>query len=259
MKIHIVEDYREMSTRAAGIVASQVILKNNSVLGLATGSTPEGMYRELVKLNQERTVDFSGVITFNLDEYIGLPPGHPQSYHHYMHHHFFNHINVAPQNIHIPQGQAGNMAETCLEYDQKIADAGGIDLQVLGIGANGHIGFNEPHTYLKMQTHLIDLTEETVEANSRFFDTAEEVPRQAVTMGMGSIMQARRILLLASGKNKAPAIKETVSGKITTAVPASFLQLHREVILILDKEAASLMMELDQRFHIPGLWHRDVS
>ena len=242
MKIHIVEDYQQLSARAAGIVASQVILNNSSVLGLPTGSTPAGMYRELIKLNGEGTVDFKEVITFNLDEYIGLSPGHPQSYHYYMHHHFFNHVNIAPQNIHIPQGQAKNMAETCLEYDQKIADAGGIDLQVLGIGANGHIGFNEPHQYLKMQTHVIDLTPETVEANSRFFDTAEAVPRQAVTMGMGSIMQAQRILLIASGKNKAAAIKETVSGKITTAVPASFLQLHREVILILDKEAAASLM-----------------
>ncbi len=259
MKIHIVDDYEQLSARAAGVVASQVILKNNSVLGLATGSTPEGMYRELVKMNREKVVDFSGVVTFNLDEYMGLPPGHPKSYHYYMHHHLFNHINADPQNIHIPSGQAKDMAKACLEYDQKIAAAGGIDLQVLGIGPNGHIGFNEPHPYLKMQTHTIDLTPETVAANSRFFDTGEEVPRQAVTMGMGSIMQARRILLLASGKNKAPAIKETVSGKISTAVPASFLQLHREVILILDKEAASLLMELDPGFHIPGLWHRDVS
>lgn len=257
MKINIVEDYQQLSARAASIVASQVILKNNSVLGLATGSTPVGMYRQLVQMNREGIVDFSGVVTFNLDEYLGLSPGHPQSYHYYMHCHFFNHVNVSSQNIHIPLGQGKNVVESCLEYDQKINDAGGIDLQVLGIGTNGHIGFNEPQPYLKMQTHSIDLAEETVKANSRFFATLEEVPRQAVTMGMGSIMQAQRILLLASGINKAPAIKEMVSGKITTDLPASFLQLHREVILILDKEAAALLSKHEQTFYIPSPWHRD--
>ncbi|MDO9534825.1 MAG: glucosamine-6-phosphate deaminase [Bacillota bacterium] len=241
MKIYIVEDYQQLSAKAASIVASQVILKNNAVLGLATGSTPEGMYSQLAQMNREGKVDFSEVVTFNLDEYLGLSPDHPQSYHYFMHHHFFNHVNVSPRNIHIPLGQAKNIAEFCLEYEQKITEAGGIDLQVLGIGANGHIGFNEPHTYLKLQTHAIDLTEETIEANSRFFFSPEEVPRQAVTMGMGSIMKAQRILLLASGKNKAPVIKETVSGKITTELPASFLQLHRDCTLILDKEAAALL------------------
>ena len=241
MKIHIVDDYQKMSVKAASIVASQVILKNNSVLGLATGSTPEGMYSQLTKMNREGTVDFSEVVTFNLDEYLGLSPEHPQSYHYFMHHHLFNHVNVSPKNIHIPLGQAEDIAEFCLEYDRKIMDAGGLDLQVLGIGANGHIGFNEPHTYLNLQTHCIDLTEETIEANSRFFSTQEEVPRQAVTMGMGSIMKSQRILLLASGKKKAQVIKETVSGKITTEIPASFLQLHRDVIFILDKEAAVLL------------------
>lgn len=241
MKIHIVEDYEQLSLKAAAIVASQVILKNNAVLGLATGSTPEGMYRQLVQLNREGIVDFSEVVTFNLDEYLGLSPDHPQSYYHFMHHHLFNHVNIAAQNIHIPSGQPENLEQFCLAYDQKIADAGGIDLQVLGIGGNGHIGFNEPDRYLKMQTNIVDLTEETIEANSRFFDTPGEVPRQAVTMGMGSIMSAQRILLLASGKSKAAVIKETFSGKITTGIPASFLQLHREVIMILDKEAASLL------------------
>ncbi|MDO9574239.1 MAG: glucosamine-6-phosphate deaminase [Candidatus Contubernalis sp.] len=241
MQIHIVEDYQQLSAKAASIVASQVILKSNSVLGLATGSTPEGMYRGLVQMHQAGTVDFNGVVTFNLDEYLGLSSEHPQSYHYFMHQHLFNHINVLPENIHIPSGQAEDMAKYCLEYDQKIAAAGGIDLQVLGIGGNGHIGFNEPHQYLNVQTQVVDLTEETIEANSRFFATAQEVPGQAVTMGMGSIMKAQRILLLASGKNKAAVIKETVSGKISTEIPASFLQLHRELILVLDKEVASLL------------------
>ncbi len=241
MKVHIVEDYHKLSMKAADIVASQVILKNNSVLGLATGSTPEGMYRQLVEMNREGRVDFSEVVTFNLDEYLGLSPEHPQSYYHFMHHHLFNHVNIRAQNVHIPSGIGKEMAAFCLAYDEEIAGAGGIDLQVLGIGGNGHIGFNEPDRHLKVQTNIVDLTEETIEANSRFFDTLDEVPRQAVTMGMGSIMLAKKILLLASGKSKAPVIKETVSGKITTEIPASFLQLHREVILILDKEAASLL------------------
>lgn len=259
MKIHAVEDYGKLSIVAAGIVAAQVTGQKNSVLGLATGSTPAGMYRELVRLNREGTLDLSGVVTFNLDEYMGLPPGHPQSYHYYMHKNFFNHVNINPQNVHIPQGRAKNTEETCRAYDRQIAAAGGIDLQVLGIGPNGHIGFNEPHPYLNVQTHVTDLTPETIKANSRFFDTAAEVPRQAVTMGMGSIMQARKILLLASGKGKAEAIRETVSGRISTNVPASFLQLHRNVILLLDREAASLLQGLDpaQPEHLTLPWLDD--
>lgn len=241
MKIHIVEDYQELSIKAASIVASQLILKNNSVLGLATGSTPEGMYHQLAELNNKKLIDFSEVITFNLDEYLGLSPKHPQSYHYFMHHHLFDHINIPAQNVHVPSGQAQDMAQYCQDYDHQIINAGGIDLQVLGIGGNGHIGFNEPHTSLKVGTHVVDLTPETIAANSRFFTTPDEVPRQAVTMGMGSIMKAKRILLLASGKNKAPVIKETLSGRISTQVPASFLQLHHQLILILDKEAASLL------------------
>jgi len=259
MIIHVVEDYKQLSAKAADIVANQVMLKNNAVLGLATGSTPEGMYQQLVQMHREGTVDFSRVVTFNLDEYLGLSPEHPQSYHYYMRHHLFDHINISLQNTHIPLGQANNMNKMCLEYDGKIAAAGGIDLLVLGIGANGHIGFNEPNTHLKVQTHIIDLTQDTIEANSRFFDMPEEVPRQAVTMGMGSIMKARRIMLLASGTNKAPAIEETLSGRITTAVPASFLQLHHDVIFILDREAAAFLVEPDRGFYIPEALRRHVS
>ncbi len=239
MRILIVENYPQLSAKAASIVASQVILKNNSVLGLPTGSTPEGMYSELVQLQKEGKVDFSDVVTFNLDEYLGLSPDHHQSYHYYMHQHFFNHVPVAPHNIHIPPGQKESTTEHCREYDQKIAAAGGIDLQFLGIGVNGHIGFNEPGPSLKTGTHIVELTEETVEANSRFFESKDHVPRQAITMGMGSILGARRIMLLASGTNKAPAIREALSGDITTNLPASFLQLHSDVILVLDRKAAS--------------------
>jgi glucosamine-6-phosphate deaminase len=241
VKIHVVKDYQEMSDRAAGFVASQVILKNDAVLGLATGSTPEGMYRRLAAMHREGAVDFRQVTTFNLDEYLGLAPDHPQSYHFYMHRHLFHHINAAPENLHIPAGQARDMEAFCREYDDKITAAGGIDLQVLGIGGNGHIGFNEPGEFLQAGTHVVDLTEETVEDNSRFFASREEVPRQAITMGMGSILKARRILLLASGRGKARALQATVSGRITPRVPASFLQLHPQVTLILDQEAAALL------------------
>lgn len=241
MIIHVFDNYEQMSIKAASIVSSQVILKNNSVLGLATGSTPEGMYRELVQVNREGLVDFSEVVTFNLDEYLGLSPDHPQSYHYYMHQHFFNHVNVPRKNIHIPLGETGNAEEFCRQYDRKILDAGGIDIQVLGIGVNGHIGFNEPARKLNKHTHVVDLEEETIKSNSRFFDSEDEVPRQAVTMGMGPIMHAGKIMLLACGENKARAIRETISGVINPEVPASLLQLHRDVIFILDHEAASLL------------------
>ena len=241
MKIYIVEDYEQMSIKAATIVASQVVLKNKAVLGLATGSTPEGMYARLVQMYKEGAVDFSEVTSFNLDEYIGLSPRHHQSYNYYMHHHLFSHINIMPENIFIPDGEAEDIDSFCKKYDEKIAVAGGIDIQVLGVGVNGHIGFNEPDRRLETGTHAVYLTRETIDSNSRFFSKIEEVPQRAVTMGMGSIMSARRIILLASGVNKAPVIKEMVNGKVKTEVPASFLQLHREAILILDKDAASLI------------------
>ncbi|MEC9488693.1 MAG: glucosamine-6-phosphate deaminase [Halanaerobium sp.] len=238
MRLHIVEDYQEMSKKAATIVASQVTLKPESVLGLATGSTPLGMYRNLVQMYRDDIIDLSEVVTFNLDEYLGLGPEHPQSYHHYMHKNFFNQVNIPEDNIHLPQGNSENIEQVCREYDRKIARYKGIDLQVLGIGVNGHIGFNEPDNKLKTATHQVRLTEDTIKANSRFFSSEEEVPRRAVSMGMGSIMQARMILLLASGKQKALAIKNSISGEITTEVPASLLQLHPEVITIVDREAA---------------------
>lgn len=241
MKIVIVDDYQKMSIAAAVKVATEIISRNKPVLGLATGSTPEGMYARLVKMHRESGLDFSNVVTFNLDEYAGLPPDHPQSYNHYMHRHLFNHVNIKPQNIHIPSCHDREVGEVCREYEHKIASAGGIGLQVLGIGGNGHIGFNEPGGCLRTETHLVDLAEETITANSRFFQSKEEVPRRAVTMGVGSIMHAQKLLLLASGESKARAIKQTVSGEITTEVPASLLQLHRDITLLVDKEAASLL------------------
>ncbi len=241
MELTIVDNYQEMSERAAALVVAAVETKPAAVLGLATGSTPEGMYARLVKLSREGKVDFSRVTTFNLDEYAGLAPEHEQSYFYYMHHHLFNLINIGPEQINMPGCDLENVEQFCLEYDQRIAAAGGIDLQVLGIGGNGHIGFNEPGNQLRVSTHLVDLTEDTILANSRFFKAVEEVPRQAVTMGLGSIMLAGKIVLLASGKAKAEAIARTVCGLVTTEVPASFLQLHRDVTIIADREAAALI------------------
>lgn len=241
MEIQIVDSYDQLSKKAAEIVAATVKQNRRAVLGLATGSTPEGMYAVLSGYYRDNKIDFSEVTTFNLDEYCGLSREHPQSYYRYMHHHFFDHVNIDPCRIHLPESSPEDTEHSCRKYEQKIREAGGIDLQILGIGVNGHIGFNEPADSLDACTHLVELAEETIEANSRFFNSREEVPRRAVTMGMGSIMHAAGILLLASGKSKARAIQKTVSGKITTAVPASLLQLHRCCTLIADREAASLL------------------
>ncbi len=241
MDIVIVDSYKSMSIKAAEIIAEQVRKKNDTVLGLATGSTPEGMYACLIEMYDEKKIDFSAVVTFNLDEYIGLPPDHPQSYHHYMHRHFFDHVNVKAGNINIPHCEGRDPGSICREYERKIREAEGIDLQILGIGTNGHIGFNEPGEYLYTGTHLVELAEETIEANSRFFDSRGEVPEQAVTMGVGSIMGAARIVLLASGESKAEAVRKMCSGKVSTGHPASLLQLHRAVTVIADREAASLL------------------
>ncbi len=235
------DNYNELSKQAAEILAEQVRKKNDSVLGLPTGSTPEGMYACLVSMYKNSEIDFSAVVTFNLDEYVGLPPDHPQSYNYYMHSNLFDHVNAKKSNIHIPHCKEQDPDLICREYEQEIKNAGGIDLQILGIGTNGHIGFNEPDQFLYTKTHLVELTEETIEANSRFFKSRDEVPLKAVTMGVGSIMAAEKIILLASGESKAEAISEMCSGKVTTRVPASLLQLHREVTVFVDREAASLL------------------
>ena len=241
MDITLVDNYRELSENAAAIVADEVNRRQDPVLGLATGSTPEGMYAQLVKKFQEKKVDFSNSVTFNLDEYACLSPEHPQSYHYYMYRNFFDHINIKPRNINIPYCEDHDIADACREYDRKIIEAGGIDLQILGIGINGHIGFNEPGECLYTGTYLVDLTEETIDANSRFFNSREDVPQQAITMGVGSIMHAEKILLMACGKNKARAVQLMCCGKVTTKLPASLLQLHRSITLLADREAASLL------------------
>lgn len=241
MRIIVVENYEEMSKKAAMMIASQVMLKPNSVLGLATGDTPLGMYKELIKLYNKNQVDFKEVKTFNLDEYYGLNRENPQSYYSYMNVNLFNNINIIRENINVPNGMAMNVDAVCSDYEDKIKEASGIDMQVLGIGGNGHIGFNEPDVNFEAQTHLVNLDEETIQANSRFFDSIEDVPVKAISMGIKTIMNSKKIILLANGISKAKAIERAVKGKISPKVPASILQLHNDVTIILDSEAASLL------------------
>lgn len=239
MLVIIKENYDEMSREAAQIVSRLIRLKPNCVLGFATGSTPVGLYRELIRLHREEGLDFSKVTTFNLDEYVGLPPEHPQSYHYFMWENLFHHINVDPRFVHIPHGMADDIDAFCDWYEDRIREVGGIDLQILGIGANGHIAFNEPCSSLGSRTRIKTLTEETRQDNARFFGSLEEVPKYAITMGVGTIMEAHTLLLLASGSGKADAIAKTVEGPITAMVPASIVQLHRDARVLVDREAAS--------------------
>jgi glucosamine-6-phosphate deaminase len=238
MRIIIMRNYDEMSKKAARIIAEQIRGKPSSVLGLPAGSTPLGAYKELIRMHKEENLDFSKVTTFNLDEYYGLGPENPQSYHYFMLNSFFNHVNIDREKIHIPDGLAKNIEAYCREYEEEIEKAGGIDLQLLGIGRNGHIGFNEPGSSLASRTRLTALSEETVKDNARFFQREEEVPRLVITMGCGTIMEARKLLLLASGSDKADAIAATIEGAVTSQVPASILQMHPDATLIIDEEAA---------------------
>ena len=241
MLVLVTKDYDEMSKEAAKRVAAMVRKKPDCVLGLATGSTPIGLYKELVRMHKEEGLDFSKVTTFNLDEYVGLPPEHNQSYHYFMWENLFKHINIDPRNVYIPQGMAENVDEFCEWYENRIKEVGGIDLQILGIGSNGHIAFNEPGSSLGSRTRIKTLKESTRRDNARFFSSIDEVPKYAITMGIGTIMEAQEIILLASGKNKADALKKTVEGPITAMCPASALQLHRKATIIADEEAASLL------------------
>ncbi|MCR8746416.1 glucosamine-6-phosphate deaminase [Romboutsia lituseburensis] len=247
MRILVCKNYDEMSKKAAQMILSQVTLKPNSVLGLATGSTPVGMYKELVKMYNEKLIDFSEVSTFNLDEYYNLPKTSDQSYDYFMRVNLFNHINVKNENIHIPNGMASNVELECETYDKQIKESGGVDIQVLGIGHNAHIGFNEPTINFERGTHLVDLKESTIEANARFFEKIEDVPKKAITMGTGSIFKARKIMLLACGDSKADAIYNTVYGKVIPEVPASILQFHNDIVLILDEAAASKLNPEDYK------------
>ena len=243
MKIIVADDYNQMSRMAANVISAQVIMKPNCVLGLATGSTPIGAYNQLIDWYKKGDLDFSQVTTINLDEYRGLAPYNDQSYRYFMDTHFFHHINIDKAHTHVPDGLEPNAEKVCSDYNKIIADCGGIDLQLLGLGINGHIGFNEPGTAFEKETHIVDLAESTIRANSRFFSTLDEVPKQAYTMGIKTIMQARKILVVANGKEKAQAVKEAFFGPILPKVPGSVLQLHNDVTLIGDREALSLVLD----------------
>ena len=239
LKIVSARDYDDMSRKAANIISAQVILKPDTVLGLATGSTPIGAYHQLIDWYKKGDVDFSQVRTYNLDEYRGLSHDDPQSYHYFMRDNFFDHINIDLNNTHVPDGANPDAEAACAEYDKMVADAGYPDLQLLGIGNNGHIGFNEPDNCFAKGTHCVELTESTIEANKRFFASADDVPRQAYTMGVQTIMLARRIVLVVSGENKAETVREAFFGPVTPQVPASILQLHTDVSIVADEAALS--------------------
>jgi len=239
MDIVICRNYDALSRAAARVVADLVNHKPDAVLGFATGSSPVGLYKELIRLHEEEGLDFSKVTTFNLDEYVGLPGDHPQSYRHFMNQNLFDHINIPVQNTHVPSGTSANHAASCEWYEKRIRDAGGIDLQVLGIGSDGHIAFNEPGSSLGSRTRMVTLTEQTIDDNSRFFKRKSDVPRHAISMGVGTILEARKLLMVASGKNKAAALAAAVEGPITSMITASALQLHPEAIVFADDDAAA--------------------
>ena len=241
MRIICAKDYKEMSEMAADIIGAQVLLKPDAVLGLATGSTPIGTYEELVRRYEAGRLDFSKIKTVNLDEYRGLTRDNDQSYYYFMHSHLFDHININKNNTKVPDGMEPDALKAGQDYENIIKNYGGIDLQLLGLGNNGHIGFNEPGDEFIDKTHVVDLTESTIEANKRFFASIDDVPKQAYTMGIGSIMRAKRVLMVVNGKGKAEIVKKAFFGPITPKVPASILQLHNDFILIGDVEALSCL------------------
>lgn len=241
MKIYRTEDYASMSRKAANILSAQVTLKPDSVLGLATGSTPIGTYEHLVSRYKKGDLDFGNVVTINLDEYVGLPGDHEQSYRYFMQTNLFDHVNVRPENTHVPNGLAADPEAECGRYNDVIRRFGPIDIQLLGLGHDGHIGFNEPDGAFPLDTHVVELTPMTIEANARFFDSADEVPRRALTMGVRTIMQARRVLMVVSGADKAEIVKTAFTGPVTPQVPASILQMHPDFILVGDAAALSLL------------------
>jgi len=245
MEIIISPTYEDMSKAAAKAVAELLNSKPNAVLGLPTGSTPLGLYKELARMHKSEGLDFSRVTTFNLDEYVGLRKDHPQSYHYFMHENLFKHINIPTQNVYLPSGTTDNYAAFCQWYEQRIKECGGIDLQLLGIGSDGHIGFNEPSSSLGSRTRIKTLARSTIEDNARFFEKIEDVPIYAITMGVGTILEARQILFLANGANKADAVAKTIEGPVTSMITASALQLHPDVTAYLDRPAASKLSMLD--------------
>ena len=245
MRVIVERDLPSVSRIAARFVARLVRNRPTSVLGLATGATPLGTYQELIRMHVEEGLDFSRIVTFNLDEYVGLGPTHPQSYRYFMQQHLFGHVNIDGRNTHVPDGRALDFEAHCEQYEKAIEEEGGIDLQILGIGSDGHIAFNEPGSSLGSRTRLKSLTAETLRDNARFFGGLEEVPRLAITMGVGTILESRQCLLLACGQAKAGAIQATIEGPVTAQVTASALQLHRDVIAVIDEEAAQLLERRD--------------
>ncbi|MDE6606143.1 MAG: glucosamine-6-phosphate deaminase [Lachnospiraceae bacterium] len=241
MRIIKTNDYGHMSRIAANYIAAQIILKPDSVIGFATGSSPIGIYKHLISKYQAKDLDFSQVTGINLDEYKGLSPKDGQSYRHFMDTNLFEHININQKHTYIPDGLEADPQKACTDYDKIIEESGGIDLQLLGLGNNGHIGFNEPADFYEKKTHCVTLTQSTIDANSRFFDSMDKVPKQAYTMGIGSIMQAKKIIVIVSGVQKAAILKEAFFGPITPRVPASVLQLHQDVTVIADSDALSLL------------------
>ncbi len=236
MKIVEVKDYAEMSEKAAQYVIAKVKAVPNLHLGMATGGTPKGLYKKLIEDHVKHGTSYRAIKTFNLDEYVGLPPHHPNSYSYYMREHLFHHITIKQQNTHIPSGMATDLQEECQRYE-KLIDDHGIDLQILGIGANGHIGFNEPGTSFQSKTHVVELATSTKKANARFFSSTEEVPSYAITMGIASIMRSKEILLVASGASKQHAMKQLLQGEVTEQFPASIIRQHPNVTIIADRDA----------------------
>ena len=241
MKVYIGKNYDEMSRIAANVLSAQVTMKPDCVLGLATGSTPIGTYKVLIERCAAGDLDFSQVKSINLDEYVGLSGEHDQSYRYFMNNNLFNHINIDKANTNVPNGLAEDVDAECERYNNVINTLGPIDIQVLGMGHNGHIGFNEPDDHFPLETHKVDLAQSTIDANARFFASADEVPRQALTMGIKTIMQAKKVLVVVSGKDKAEIVKKAFTGPVTPQVPASILQMHSDVILVADEAAASLL------------------
>lgn len=237
MRLVICETIEEFGEKAAQAIAAQIRAKSNSVLGLPTGDTPIRVYNELVKLYNENYIDFQYVTTFNLDEYLGMDKENPSSYNYFMWNNLFRHINISNEKVHIPDGKASDPHKECSDYEDSINGLGGLDLMVLGIGLNGHIGFNEPGTNFDSRTRVVELAESTISANARNFNSSDEVPRQAITMGIATIMAAKKILLLATGEGKAQIVYDAFNKNISTEIPASVLQYHKDVHIILDKEA----------------------
>ncbi|MDK2807835.1 MAG: glucosamine-6-phosphate deaminase [Clostridiales bacterium] len=250
MKIIKAKNYADLSRKAANIVSAQIIMKSDAVLGLATGESPLGTYQQLIEWYQKGDLDFSKVSSINLDEYVGLSSDHPQSYAYFMHHHFFQYINILPENTYLPDGMDLDASHACAAYNQIMKQLGGIDLQLLGLGLNGHIGFNEPFESFEKETHCVALTDSTIQANARFFASISEVPTHAYTMGIRSIMQAKKIVVLVSGEKKASIVEKAFFGPVTPQIPASILQMHPDVTLIADEAALSLCAQKKEELFV---------